>query len=74
MMDEFNSNNITYRPPEFQAVFIIDYDDGRLFPLTEDCPKCLLPIANKRLLSYQFDMLAKSGITGLNISKDYGVT
>ena len=48
--------------PEFQAVLIIDYDDGRLFPLTE--PKCLLPICNKRLLAYQLDTLIQSGVAG----------
>ena len=35
-----------------------------MFPLTEDAPKCLLPIANRRLLGFQLDMLAKSGAAG----------
>lgn len=52
------------RAPEFQAVIVIDFDDGRLFPLTEVTPKCLLPIAGRKLLSYQLDMLSKSGIAG----------
>ena len=51
------------RPPEYQAVLIIDNeDDGPLFPLTE--PKCLLPICNKRLLAYQLDTLIQSGVVG----------
>jgi len=51
------------RPPEFQAVLIIEFDDGRMFPLVDDeSPKCLLPIANRRLLIFQLDMLAKSGL------------
>jgi CTP:phosphocholine cytidylyltransferase-like protein len=50
--------------PEFQVVLIVDYDDGRMFPLTEGCPKCLLPVANRRLLSFQLDMLHKSGAAG----------
>ena len=51
------------RPPEYQAVLIIDNeDDGPLFPLTE--PKCLLPICNKRLLAYQLDTLIQSGVAG----------
>jgi translation initiation factor eIF-2B subunit epsilon len=61
--------NIDYndtRSPEFQAVIIVDYDDGRLFPLTNNTPCCLLPIANRKLLAYQLDMLAKSGIVGMN--------
>jgi hypothetical protein len=57
------------RSPEFQAVIIVDYDDGRLFPLTENTPKCLLPIANRKLLAYQLDMLAKSGVVGKDIHK-----
>ena len=52
------------RFPEYQAVIIVDYDDGRLFPLTDGCPKCLLPIANRRLLAYQLDLLSKSGALG----------
>jgi hypothetical protein len=53
------------RTTEYQVVIIIEYDDGRMFPLTEDRPKCLLPIANNSLLSYQLDMLERSGATGL---------
>lgn len=49
------------RDPDFQVVIVVDYDDGRMFPMTEDIPKCLLPIANRSLLSYQLDMLDKSG-------------
>ena len=57
------------RSPEFQAVIIVDYDDGRLFPLTEGCPKCLLPIANRRLLAYQLDLLSKSGAVGTLVER-----
>ena len=53
--------------PEFQVVLTIDYDDGRMYPLTEDCPKCLLPVANRKLLSYQLDMLNKSGALGIRM-------
>ena len=50
------------RNPEYQALIIVDYDDGRLFPLTDGTyPKCLLPVANRKLLAYQLDLLAKSG-------------
>ena len=52
------------RFPDYQAIIIVDYDDGRLFPLTDGCPKCLLPIANRRLLAYQLDLLSKSGALG----------
>ncbi len=46
---------------EFPVVLIIETDDGRLFPLVGDGPACLLPVANRKLLTYQFDMLSKSG-------------
>lgn len=49
------------RSPEFQVIIIIEYDDGRMFPLTEEIPKSLLPIANRPLLAYQLDLLEKSG-------------
>ena len=52
------------RCPEYQAVIIVEPDDGRLFPLTEGCPKCLLPIANRRLLAFQLDLLSKSCALG----------
>jgi NDP-sugar pyrophosphorylase family protein len=46
-------------------VIVCDFDDGRLFPLTDGSyPKSLLPIANRKLLAYQLDLLAKSGVQG----------
>jgi dTDP-glucose pyrophosphorylase len=63
-MNSINDFSDAVRAPEYQAVLIVDYDDGRMFPLTEDIPKCLLPVGNRRLLAYQLDMLAKSGIAG----------
>lgn len=63
-MNNLNDYGDSMRSPEYQAVLIVEYDDGRMFPLTEDIPKCLLPVGNRRLLSYQLDMLAKSGIAG----------
>lgn len=48
-----------------QVVIIVDYDDGRLFPLTEEIPKCLLPVANRKILGYQLDMLQSCGATGI---------
>ena len=51
----------------FQAVIMVDVDDGRLYPLVDNTPKCLLPVANRKLLAYQLDMLAKSGVTEVYI-------
>jgi dTDP-glucose pyrophosphorylase len=67
-MNSLNDFSDAVRAPEYQAVLIVDYDDGRMFPLTEDIPKCLLPVGNRRLLAYQLDMLAKSGIAGESVA------
>jgi choline kinase len=66
--------------PEFQCIVIIEDgsggdDDDRLFPLTENVPKCLLPICNRPILHYQLDQLVLSGaveifIIGLDVYKD----
>lgn len=63
-MDAIDRDVTDLRGPEFQAIISVDYDDGRLFPLTENGPKCLLPVANRKLLAYQLDMLARSGVAG----------
>lgn len=53
------------RAPDFQTVIVVDLDDGRLFPLTEDgMPRCLLPVANRPLLAYQLDALRKFRAVG----------
>ncbi|RYH29575.1 hypothetical protein EON65_08020 [archaeon] len=64
-MEPITADFGTLRDPEYQAVIIVEYDDGRLFPLTESIPRCLLPVANKPLISYQLDMLANSNIAGI---------
>ena len=46
-----------------QAVIVIESDDGRLYPLLENYPKSLLPLANRKLLSFQLDTLFCSGVT-----------
>lgn len=53
------------RAPEFQAIIYVDFDDGRMFPLLENYPKCLLPVMNRELLAFQLDLLSKSGVLGL---------
>lgn len=66
-MEHSNEYSSSLRAPEYQVVLIIEYDDGRMFPLTETTPKCLLPIANKPLLAYQLDMFTRSGIEEIYI-------
>lgn len=34
---------------------------NRLYPLTEKHPKCLLPVGNRPLITYQLDMLERAG-------------
>ena len=49
-------------PVEFQAVILASVSDGDgLFPLTDDLPTALLPVANRPLLSFQLELLARSG-------------
>jgi len=46
---------------EFQAVILADANDGdNLYPLTEQLPLPLLPIANRPLISYQLQMLERA--------------
>lgn len=52
------------RGAEFQVIIVVDGEDGRMFPLTENYPRCLLPVGNRKLLSYQLDMLNMSGASG----------
>jgi NDP-sugar pyrophosphorylase family protein len=46
---------------EFQVIVCVEDDDGRLFPLTNDVPKCLLPVGNRPLLAYTLDTIRSSG-------------
>jgi len=48
---------------EFQAVVLSGGLGNRMYPLTESQPKCLLPIANRPLLSFQLEILERSGFT-----------
>jgi NDP-sugar pyrophosphorylase family protein len=50
------------RKTSYQAIIVVEQDDGRVYPLVDDAPKCLLPLANRKLLAYQLDVLAKSGV------------
>lgn len=46
---------------EFQAVVLSGGLGNRMYPLTDSQPKCLLPIANRPLLSFQLEILERSG-------------
>src|SRR3546814_19349905 len=36
---------------------------SRRLPLTEDCPKCLLPLGGRSILEHQVEQLAAAGVT-----------
>jgi len=40
----------------------------RLRPLTDDTPKCLIPIAGRPLLDYWFDLFAAAGLRDILIN------
>lgn len=48
---------------EFQAVVLSGGLGNRMYPLTDGQPKCLLPIANRPLLSFQLEILERSGFS-----------
>lgn len=46
---------------EFQAVIMAGGLGNRMYPLTSGHPKCMLPLVNRPLLSYQIEILERSG-------------
>lgn len=55
------SESSTERAPEFTAVILAGGKANSLYPLTEDIPLSLLPVANRPLISFQLEMLARVG-------------
>ena len=49
------------------AIILSAGQGSRLFPLTENQPKCLIPFAGKSLLRWQTEALAASGITDIAV-------
>lgn len=45
-----------------KALILSAGQGSRLLPLTEDCPKCLLPIDSRRMIELQIEHLAACGI------------
>lgn len=50
-----------------KAVILSAGQGSRLLPLTEDCPKCLLPINSARLIELQIRSLMACGITDVAV-------
>jgi translation initiation factor eIF-2B subunit epsilon len=46
-----------------QAVLIADSFDEKFQPLTQDTPRCLLPLCNIPLIEYPLETLIRSGVT-----------
>lgn len=40
---------------------------SRMYPLTEDCPKALLPVGNRPLIWYPVHLLESNGFDGTQI-------
>jgi translation initiation factor eIF-2B subunit gamma len=48
---------------EFQVVLLAGGCGQHVYNLTGNKPKCMLPVANQPLLSYQFALLSKAGFS-----------
>ena len=46
-----------------KAVILSAGQGSRLLPLTEDCPKCLLPLGGRTILEHQVEQLAAAGVS-----------
>lgn len=49
---------------ELQAVILAAGRGSRMYPLTEECPKALLPVGNMPVIWYPIQLLEKNGFTG----------
>ena len=50
---------------EFQAVILAGGRGSRMYPLTEDCPKALLPVGNRPLIWYPIQLLENNQFQGM---------
>ena len=49
---------------EFQAIILAGGRGSRMYPLTENIPKALLPVGNKPLIWYPVNYLENVGFPG----------
>ena len=61
MPKQAKSPKKTSKMAEFQAIILAGGSGIRMYPLTEETPKSLLPANNKPLLWYQLNLLESSG-------------
>ncbi len=59
------------RPQEFQVILLVGGHGSRMYPLTEEMSKYLLPIANRPLISYQLEFLENAGFRGTTLNNRY---
>jgi dTDP-glucose pyrophosphorylase len=57
--------------PGLQAMIMAGGYGTRMHPLTQDCPKPLLPVGDKPLLSHIINQLKQAGISRVNLSTFY---
>lgn len=57
--------------PSMQALIMAGGFGKRLMPLTEDCPKPMLPIGGRPLLELTLERLTASGVENVHISTHY---
>lgn len=68
------TNNTIARPGKPIKAIILSAGQGRrLLPLTENTPKCLLPVAGKPVLAWQIDALLAVGIQEITIVAGFQV-
>ena len=49
---------------EFQAVIMAAGSGSRMYPLTENIPKALLPVGNLPMIWYPVNLLERAGFEG----------
>eukprot|EP00124_Ichthyophonus_hoferi_P004441 Ihof_evm3s489 gene=Ihof_evmTU3s489 len=71
-MPTFNDTNDNYA--EFQAVVMAGGPGSRMYPLTENFPKALLPVGNKPLIWYSLNQLERAGFKDIIVLVQKGDT
>ena len=56
---------------EIKAMVLAAGMGTRLRPLTDECPKCMMPLAGKPLIDWQLGWLKANGITSCVINLHY---
>ena len=57
---------------EFQAIIMAAGRGSRMYPLTENFPKSILPVGNLPLIWYPLNLLVTSGFEGRSTCRCWG--